>query len=224
MPFLTGARAFQYVYTIGTTMPVKRERLDVRDRMIAEVIAQHPKAPYPLIAGLTKIPESTVGKRIAYLMETNRVGRVLQVFDWVAIGYPRRYRIDVLVDQRSLSKGEGGPYEVLGGPPKKAGQKAENEAAKICTQEQLGTYIKYTLSRKYVGRVAVLDVSILLGHVADLSVIVCAKGRNAIRDFVTNGLRTLGGVQSTSTSEEIWTCPPLAELVSAANESGTDSL
>jgi DNA-binding Lrp family transcriptional regulator len=197
-------------------MPSEQNRANNKDRQIAQEIAQNPRASIPLIAKLTGIPESTVGKRLAALMQAHRIGRILQIFNWPAMGYQRRYRIDILVDQRSLTKGEGGLYE----PPPKLGEKdrPKAETQRIYTQEQLAIYIKYTLGKKYEGRIVVLDVSILLGHAADLTVTVCARGGKSILDFVTNGLRPLGGIQSTSTSEEIWTCPPFPELVAAADQ------
>lgn len=185
-------------------MPPDPDRLDYKDRRIVEAIAQNRQASIPLISQIANIPQSTVSKRLAELIRTNRIGRVLEIFDWPAAGYFRRYRIDILVDQRALGRGEGGHHK----------------EERIDTQEKLGEYIKYRLSQKYIGRVVVVDVGILLGHAADLTVIVYAKGRNAIRDFITNGIRRCGGVESSSTSEEIWTCPPLPELAAAAEQFG----
>jgi DNA-binding Lrp family transcriptional regulator len=191
-------------------MPTSYERLDVKDRAIAEAIVQNPRASVPWISKATGYPESTVNKHLSAMQQLDRLvlGRIIQVLNWRAVGYPLRYRVDILVDQRMLSRGKGGPY----GKPQKS------KAERISTQEQLGTYIKYTLSKQYEGRIVVLDASILLGHAADLTVALCAKDSEAIRDFVTTGLRGLGGVNSTSTSEQIWTCPPLPELVGVADD------
>jgi DNA-binding Lrp family transcriptional regulator len=194
-------------------MPPDPERLDIKDRKIAEAIVHNPNASIPLLAKLTGFPESTVSKRLAEMQQTNRLGRVIEVLDWPAIGYQRRYRIDILVDQRALTLGRGGPLRA----------RPENEAERIDTQEKLGTYIKYTLSKKYEGRIFVLDVSMLLGHEADLSITVLARGTKAIRDFITNGLRILGGVARSSTSEEIWTCPSLPELAGVVDQMADSS-
>jgi hypothetical protein len=97
-------------------------------------------------------------------------------------------------------------------------QIAPEKPKEISDQEELAKYIKYTLSKAYQGRIVVLDVSILFGHGGDLSVTVCARNRKAIQDFVTKGLRGLGGILSTSTSEEVWTCPPMPELEAAADQ------
>lgn len=191
------------------------------DRRIAEAIIQNPRGSLSAIAAVAQVPIGTLNKHLMALRRANAVDKVFQILDWRAIGYSRRYRIDVLIDQRALSRGEGGLSIPESSAAKaKATRVAEPEqrGEKIDSQEKLATYIKYTLSRDYAGRIVVLDVNILLGHAADLSVTLCARGKDAIRDFVTNGLRKLGGVYSTSTAEEIWTCPPLFELSSAADE------
>jgi DNA-binding Lrp family transcriptional regulator len=60
--------------------------------------------------------------------------------------------------------------------------------------------------KNYTERIYVEDVTILLGHQADLSAAVRVHNSDVIRRFVTDGLRLLAGINSTSTSQEVWSC------------------
>ena len=70
------------------------------------------------------------------------------------------------------------------------------------TNKQLCAYIKDVLARRYQGRLVVLDVTILLGQQADISITLRVKEPKTILDFVTEGLRVLGGIEGTMTSQE----------------------
>jgi DNA-binding Lrp family transcriptional regulator len=79
----------------------------------------------------------------------------------------------------------------------------------IYTQQELASYIKNVLGQSpaYTHQLVVESVTILLGGPdADLSILVRAKEPEIILSFVTDGLRVLGGVQSTTTSQEAWSC------------------
>src|ERR1035438_5265189 len=78
-------------------MPTSYERLDVKDRAIAEAIVQNPRASVPWISKATGYPESTVNKHLSAMQQLDRLvlGRIIQVLNWRAVGYPLRYRVDL---------------------------------------------------------------------------------------------------------------------------------
>ena len=169
---------------------------DEKDVKIAEIIIRNPQITVESIAEFLGIPESTVSKRLADMLRERQLARIIEIRDWTAFGYPLRYRIDIKVNQRELRMGRGGPPEA--------------DAPKIANQKQLATYIKDTLPtllpQEYKGQLIVRDVTILLGQQADLTLVVRAKDYETILEFVTNGLRVLGGVDTTMTSQEAWSC------------------
>jgi DNA-binding Lrp family transcriptional regulator len=183
--------------------------LDDKDQRIAEEVIRNPSASVPILARLTGLPESTLSKRLSFLLSSRYLERTIRVVRWRDLGYPFRHRVDIKVDQRMLSEGKGGPRSASG----------KRSKTKINSQEDLALYIKHTLTRQYEGRLVVLDVGILLGHDADISMVVCSRTPDEIRRFVTSDLRSLGGVLGTSTSEEIWTCPEsIMDLEPAAQQ------
>lgn len=172
--------------------------VDDVDQKILEAVIQNPKIS---VQGLVKylaeakirLSESAVQKRFSELVRQKRLERVTVVRDWVASGYPFRYRVDIKANMRALIAGEGGP---------------PNDATRIDTQKRLCEYIVNTLGReyRYRGRLVVLDAVILLGQEkADISIAVRVKDPKTILEFVTEGLRVLGGVESSIAAHEAWT-------------------
>ena len=167
------------------------KKLDAKDRMIVAYLMHHPRAAVEEVSVRTGMPAPTVQKRLAYLLREQALERVVRVIDWTAVGYPLRYWIDVRINQRELRLGRGGPIE---GSPK------------IDAPKQLAQFIMNQLAKRYEGSLIVMDVTMLLGSPADLSVYIRARDHRAVFEFVTGGLRMLGGVESTTTFHEAWSC------------------
>jgi DNA-binding Lrp family transcriptional regulator len=169
--------------------------IDSTDRRILDCVIENPATT---VEGIVKyldeqgvrLSESAVGKRVAELLNNGILERIIIIRDWVTVGYPFRYRIDVKADMKELRLGRGGPAK---------------EPHAVDSQKKLGAYIKDVLSRKYVGRLVVLEVTILLGQQADLSITVRARDSRTVLNFVTEDLRALGGIEATMTSHEAWT-------------------
>jgi DNA-binding Lrp family transcriptional regulator len=172
--------------------------VDEIDQKILEAVIQYPKiAVQSLVKYLAdakiKLSESAVQKRFSDLVHQRRLERLTVVRDWVASGYPFRYRIDIKADMRALRDGNGGP---------------PNEGGNIDSQKKLCAYIKDTLGREYRfrGRLVVVEAMILLGQAeADISITVRVKDPKTILEFVTEGLRVLRGVESSIAAHEAWT-------------------
>jgi DNA-binding Lrp family transcriptional regulator len=203
----------------GDNDRVDMPELDDKDKRIVAYIIGHPEATNDQIATALDIPASTFQKRFADLTGKNGcLGRRLVVYDWKTAGFPLQYRIDVVIHQRNLSRAEGGPMYAdigrvntildsgdalaplpfpIGGPN-----------ARIRTQKQLARYIKDILPThsEFQGKIVVENIAILLGQSADISLTVHAIDTDALLNFVTNGLRALGGIQGTMTSQEAWSC------------------
>jgi len=168
--------------------------LDPTDRKIVDCVIENPSVT---VEGIVKyldeqdvqLSESAVGKRLAELNKS-KLERIIVVRDWVAAGYPFRYRIDIKADMRELRLGRGGPAK---------------EPQTIDSQKKLCAYIKDILGRKYHGRLVVLDATILLGQKYDLFITIRARDPKTVLDFVTEDLRILGGVADTLSSQEAWT-------------------
>ena len=197
------------------------------DRRIALYLVHNPTATNDKIAQHVGKHVNTVRPIVQDLKE-RVLSASFQVLDWDAIGLGLRYRVDILINQRRLLKG-GGPEDhndflTAGLVNHKFVTYAEN----VNTQERLARFIMYHLvdyvawrlatatetrrerSREalenYAERIYVEDVTILLGHQADLCVAVRVHNSNVIRRFVTDGLRLLAGINTTSTSQEVWSC------------------
>jgi DNA-binding Lrp family transcriptional regulator len=138
----------------------------------------------------SRLSESAVGKRLAELLNSNRIERTIVVRDWTGAGFPFRYRIDVTADMKEIRLGRGG---------------APKEPQVVDSQKKLCAHVKDVLGRKYSKRLVVLDTTILLGGNADICVTVRAKDPDTVLSFVTEDLRNLGGVEATVTLQEAWT-------------------
>src|SRR5580704_5253346 len=82
---------------------------DEKDMRIMECFIRDWRVSVAAIAKITEIPESTVQKRVAELVNQKRIERVVRVVDWAAAGYTLAYRLDIEVNQENLSMGIGGP-------------------------------------------------------------------------------------------------------------------
>ena len=172
-----------------------------KDRNIIDCLINNPHASVKTLSKQVGYPPSTVQKRVASLIRTKRLGRILRVEDWGYAGYPLRYRVDIKINQAELRRAQadaGGSDEVHSdvqpGTEPPAGQRA------------LAKHIKQTLAKAYAGSLIVEDIVLLLGQQADVSIIVRSRDANSVFDFVTNGLQRLDGVEGTMTSHEAWSC------------------
>ena len=203
----------------------KTSPFDEKDRDIARYLSEHPDATIPEIADGVGIPEGTVEHRRSKMVKAG----VLQpaatfVRSWSAVGLPWRFRIDIMINQLELRDGTngGGPGDC---PP------YLKPATPIDSQERLASFIKDKLvdyvawritegkeiedrpsikhsssltAEQFKSSIIVQDVTILLGHTADLSAMVRSSSLGAIRKFVTSGLRMMKGISATSTAHEVW--------------------
>lgn len=174
----------------------KESQIDETDRNILRCFIQNPRTT---VQGLVeqldqqyKLPlsESAVQKRLSDLQSQHRLERAMLVRDWAAVGFPFRYRIDVKANMRELRLGRGGPPD---------------DAQAVDSQKGLCSYIKDVLARRYQDRLVILETVILLGSKYDIAIMLRVKDPKTILDFVTEGLRILGGVGDTMTSHEAWT-------------------
>jgi DNA-binding Lrp family transcriptional regulator len=172
----------------GMPRATRQHMLDEKDQRILESLMREPDASVESISVQVGFPQSTVQKRLAELLREKFIERIIRVVDWSAAGYPLRYWIDVKLNLRYLQMGQGGRM----GDPQKIG-----------SPKKLAAYIMDKLAKDYQDLI-VHDVTMLLGSPADLSVYIRAKNHRVVLDFITNGLRSLGGVDSTQTFHEAW--------------------
>ena len=166
-----------------------RRELEPIDQRIAECIIRQPKVTVEQLADELSLSPSTIQKHLSELFEGRHIERVIAVRDWAGAGFPLRARVDIRVNMRELKAGRGG---------------LPDDEQKVDSQKKLAQYIAEIVPKQFRGRLVVEDVAILLGHDADLSLTIRVKDQKVVLDFVTEGLRMLGGVDATMTSFESW--------------------
>ena len=195
-------------------------------RKIARYLIDHPAADNKDAATALRLHVNTVQPLVKQLKETVLADSV-HVLDWDAIGLGLRYRVEIQINQRQLRK-DGGPEDLevflKQRPPKHFRRYAEG----IRTQERLALFIWHHLAdyvawriddavekrdekrreslANYADRVHIEDVVMLLGGQADLSVACESTTPQSSGKFVTDGLRMMSGINSTTTSQEMWSC------------------
>ena len=181
-------------------MPKKQlngDILDDKNRDILKYVMENPRATLTQIADHTKIPLGTAQKRVQRLLHDKYLERVLRVVDLGKLGYQSRHRIDIFINPRELRHNEAGYGDYIG---------------QIHNQQELAAFIMNVLPNQKIGDaektfgdgLLVENVTILLGHRADLSAIVWVRDKNVLTRFVTDGLRQSAGVQNTNTALEAW--------------------
>ena len=70
---------------------------------------------------------------------------------------------------------------------------------------RIAAYIMNDFAARYADDLVVVDVAMLLGSPADLSVYIRARDHFTVLDFVSD-IRQLVGVESTTTFHEAWSC------------------
>jgi len=171
-------------------------KLDDVDQKIVDCVIQNPKVSVEAIAAQLNedysidLSESTIQKRVADLLNDHVLERRIVVQNWNSAGYPFRYRIDAIADTGQLRLGRGGRLD---------------DKTPVRTQQQLAEYIKNILGRQYQDRLVILDVAIVFGGAnADISITMRTREHRDVFEFVTGGLRDLGGIESTMTFQEPW--------------------
>jgi DNA-binding Lrp family transcriptional regulator len=208
-------------------MSTKRSALrDELDQKLARALINNPSADDEALAKSLGIHKNTVQRRRRALLTEGILAPSLEIRDWGAIGFPLRYRIDIEINAQSLLGGDAGEK-------RKAARDFDASPADcpeelrpkrpVDTQERMAHYIysdllKYVKWRISTGQdhgngfdnledvLIIQDVNILLGHRADLSMIVRASHQSAVLMLVVNGLRRMRGVTSTVSSHEAWSC------------------
>ena len=200
--------------------------LPEQERRIARYLIENPDADNKKIAADLGLHINTV-QPIAKQLKTEILSASFQVLDWDALGLGLRYRIDIQINQRHLRQG-GGPEDLEEFLSQRPPEHFAKYARDIRTQERLALFIWHHLANyvawriedavakedekskeslaNYAARVHIEDVVILLGGQADLSVAVRVHNAAIIRKFVTDGLRMMSGINSTTTSQEMWSC------------------
>ena len=164
-------------------------RLDEKDLRILEEVMRDSKISVELIARKTRIPKPTVDKRLSALLHSGCLERGIRIADWEAAGFPLQYWIDVRVNIRDLQRGRGG---------------LPGDVSRIGSQKKLAAFIAEELVAGYRNDLIVEDVIILLGSPSDLSINIRARDHHSVLRFVTEGLRSLGGIESTMTFHAAW--------------------
>jgi DNA-binding Lrp family transcriptional regulator len=192
---------------------------DMDDQKIAHRLIGDPAATNDDIATLSGLSKSTVQRRRSQMEDDGVLSRDTQIKAWRAVGFGLRFRIDILINQHELRKG-GGPED---GPDKVKPSKPINSQELLATfiKEKLVDYVAWRIEEgleaddrnprattltpeEFKESIVVQDVTILLGHHADLAATVRARNVPAVRKFVTSGLRMMRGIATTSTAHEVW--------------------
>jgi DNA-binding Lrp family transcriptional regulator len=160
---------------------------DDKDRAIVNFLIKNPGAAVGQVAEGLGYPPSTVQKRIGRMLDDKSLERIIRVLDWSAIGFPLHYWIDVKVRLYELRRTRTG-------------------GVSIDSPKKLAAYIMHELSKRYDQRMIIEDVYILLGSPADLSISIRAADHECVLEFVTNTLRGLGSIESTTTFHAAWSC------------------
>ena len=159
---------------------------DSRDIQIVRFLLREPTAEVSRISQSLNIPQSTVQKRLSRMEADGCVERGVKVIDWAVIGYPLHYWIDIRLNFQALRK------------TRTFGPSATN------LQKQLAMLILKSTTKDLDDSLFVEDVIILLGSPADLSVSIRARDHRTVLEFVTNRLRMIEGVDSTTTFHAAW--------------------
>ncbi len=160
-------------------------------RTILLALQVDPFALDDLIAQNVNLDVSTVRKWLRDLRREKLLTDQARLVDLVAAGVMLRYRVDVTIDSPRLNTSceTGTLKQIHADDPNK--------------QRRLAYYIKDHVAPSCKG-VLVEEVAIMLGDPADLTVTVLVPRHEVIFSFVTEHLRCLDEVKSTSTSHVSW--------------------
>ena len=149
----------------------------IEDAEILEYIAARPRSTLKAIAIDLGLSTVTVQRRVSNLMQHRHLDRLL-VVNYDSLGYRIRFRIDVTVELSNL----------------------DSESRSI---KAVASAIKH-LGRdpQFRGSLFIKSIQVLLGSLADLSISIRARNTEVVFAFVTDGLRVLPGVRSTSSVQE----------------------
>jgi DNA-binding Lrp family transcriptional regulator len=194
---------------------------DEEDQKIARCLIEDPTATNDDIVERSKgLSKSTVQRHRSQMEEEGVLSRGTQITDWTAVGFGLRFRIDILINQLELRQG-GGPDGSFPDKLKTPDPINSQERLAIFIKERLVDYVAWRIettqekddrhpnalaltAEQFKQSIVVQDVTILLGHHADLAVTVRARNIPAVRKFVTSGLRMMRGITTTSTANEVW--------------------
>src|ERR1035438_4921120 len=76
--------------------------VDRTDEQIARFLMLHPEGTVQEAAAVLSLSRPTAQRRIAKMIEDGVIAHQIAIYDWAAVGYPFRYRIDVSIDQEAL--------------------------------------------------------------------------------------------------------------------------
>lgn len=189
-------------------LPVVEEQ-QKKDLEILEFIRQNPLARELEIAKAVSLSRSATHNRLVKLKKLQHLRSGMTV-NLNALGYVHRYRIDVKIDPHVLLQ-EVRRAKGLDRRSKQNDDQEESELKEACknwnsdnAQEILAFHI-LSLGDKDPNLI-VEDVAVLLGDPADLSVTIRLKKADLVYSFVTERLRGLRSISSTTTCIEAWSC------------------
>jgi DNA-binding Lrp family transcriptional regulator len=194
--------------------------MDQTDLEIMEFIRRAPHAQHDEIGKAVGLSRQRVSSRITRLQKARRLRKGYTV-DLASLGYKYRHRIDVHIDPIALRKEITGDHGQTHSELHDACTKwaPGKDPKQVNPQEVLAFYIL-----NYVGKqndsFIIEDVTIILGNPADLCVTVRFKDPETVYRFVTENLRTIPGISSTSTCWEAWSCAEAEQrrLIDARSE------
>lgn len=159
---------------------------------IIEAIMGDPNVTDKALASRFKMSEDQMQRRLSTLKD-REWWNWRRVVNTASLGFGLRYRIDVKINplllRNHLPELKGRPVERNDNP-----------------QKILARYIKNTLANdhRFKRRVIVEDITIVMGDPADLCVTVRVQDHDDVFEWVTGGLRAVGGIENTSTCLEAW--------------------
>ena len=158
---------------------------------ILKVLQANPQALDKDLAKTVNLGIETVRGWLADLRIGGYVTVQLRLADLVKAEQMLRYRVDITINPPALNK------SCKDGPLAKLWEQEPNK------QRRLAYYIRDIVAARCESLI-VEEIDILLGDPADLCVTVLVPDHNTIFEFVTEHLRSLEEINSTSTSHVSW--------------------
>jgi len=204
---------------------VEKDKDREMNRLIAKHYVKDPGGKQEIIAGDIAVEQEerredrrgwsadNIKKHIQDLTDRKVLDKHVGIMDWEEMGYPFEYRVDVHLDVETLREGPD-----FGAPKDESTRNSALATNPVDSWHGVAYYImndlikfwerveKKTVSGKTFSAddLLLLDVVILLGQQADLTLTLRARDQDAVLSFVVDGLRAMRAVRMTSTSHNAW--------------------
>ena len=192
--------------------------MDQSDLKIMEFLRRTPHARHAEVGKNVNLSRQRVSSRITALQRGRRLRKGYTV-DLASLGYKYKYRIDIRIDPVALKEAIEKDSKLsvaskqwkAGAVPLDAPKEAPaTELEEVNPQEVLAFYVLNEIGKRSDNMI-IEDVAVLLGDPADLCATVRFKDPVNAYHFVTKNLRTIPGINSTSTCWEAWSCAEAQE-------------